>query len=106
MPRRLFCSLAICVCLLVAQAHKPDFSGTWKADASKSTEKITPVKNPDPKASAAPPPPPIGEQPPEVIQQKGNTLKIGELIFTLDGSENINEVRPRAASQIQDPLGR
>ncbi len=48
------------------------------------------MKNPDPAASEVPPPPPIGEQPPEVIEQKGNTLKIGELSFTLDGRENLN----------------
>lgn len=49
------------------------------------------MKNPDPAAPEAPPPP-IGEQPPEVIHQKGNQLKIGELTFTLDSSENINPV--------------
>jgi hypothetical protein len=92
MPARLLCSFAICACLLVAQAPKPDFSGTWKADQSKSTSKVTPVKNPDPAAPEAPPPPPIGEQPPEVIEQTGNQLKIGELTLTLDGNENVNEL--------------
>ena len=89
---RQLCSLALAAPLLISQVRKPDFSGTWKADQSRSTSKVTPVKNPDPAASEAPPPPPIGEQPPEVIEQKGNSLKIGELTFTLDGSENLNEL--------------
>jgi hypothetical protein len=91
-PIRLLYALAIGGVLLLAQARKPDFSGTWEADASKSTEKVTPVKNPDPAAPDAPPPPPPGEQPPEVIEHKGNRLKIGELTFTLDGGENVNPV--------------
>jgi hypothetical protein len=91
---RLLCSLALAVSLLVSQVRKPDFSGTWKADPSKSTLKLTPVKNPDPAArdEPPPPPPPPDEQPPEVIDQKDNSLKIGELAFTLDGRENINEL--------------
>jgi len=88
---RLLCSFALAVPLLLSQVRKPDFSGTWKTDPSKSTFKVTPVKNPDPSVSDAPPPPPE-EQPPEVIDQKDNSLKIGELAFTLDGRENTNEL--------------
>jgi hypothetical protein len=88
---RLF-SLALAVSLLLSQVRKPDFSGTWKTDPSKSTFKLTPVKNPDHAAPDVPPPPPPAEQPPEVIDQKDNSLKIGELAFTLDGRENTNEL--------------
>jgi hypothetical protein len=89
---RLFWSLAVAAGLVVAQAGKPDFSGAWKTDGSKSTTKITPVKKPDPGASEAPPPPPLDEQPAEVIEQKGNRLRIGDLTFTLDGAENVNQL--------------
>jgi hypothetical protein len=89
---RLLCLFAITLSLLLAQVRKPDFSGTWKPDPSKSTFKLTPVKNPDPSASDVPPPPPSDEQPPEVIDQKDNALKIGELAFTLDGRENTNQL--------------
>jgi hypothetical protein len=92
MLHRLLVSLALATPLLVSQVRKPDFSGTWKTDPSKSTFKLTPVKNPDPSASDVPPPPPPDEQPPEVIDQKDNALKIGELTFTLDGRENTNEL--------------
>jgi len=72
---RLLFSLAISVCLLLSQTKKPDFSGTWKADQSKSTTTTTPAKNPNQAAADdAPPPPPLDEQPPEVIQQKGTTF--------------------------------
>lgn len=89
---RLLGSLALTTPLLVSQVRKPDFSGIWKPDSSKSTFKLTPVKNPDSSASDVPPPPPPNEQTPEVIEQKGNSLKIGELAFTLDGRENLNEL--------------
>jgi hypothetical protein len=90
---RLLFSLAISVCLLLSQTKKPDFSGTWKVDQSKSTTTTTPAKNPNQAAADdAPPPPPLDEQPPEVIQQKGNNLRIGDLNFTLDGAENVNEL--------------
>jgi len=89
---RLLGSLALAAPLLLSQVRKPDFSGTWKTDPSKSTFKVTPVKNPDPSVSDAPPPPPPDEQSLEVIDQKDNALKIGELAFTLDGRENTNEL--------------
>ncbi len=87
---RLLCSFTIGTCLLLGQGRKPDFTGTWQTDESKSTTKITVLKNPDPDAAYAPPPPPppLGEEPPEVIEQKGNKLKIGEQTFPLDGTEN------------------
>ena|SRR5579872_5576128 len=84
---RLLGSLALATPLLLSQVRKPDFSGTWKPDPSKSSFKLTPVKNPDPSAPDVPPPPPPNEQAPEVIDQKDNALKIGELAFTLDGRE-------------------
>jgi hypothetical protein len=89
---RLLGSLALATSLLLSQIRKPDFSGTWKTDTSKSTFNLTPVKNPDSSATDVPPPPPPEEQGPEVIAQKDNSLKIGELAFTLDGRENINEL--------------
>jgi hypothetical protein len=89
---RVFGLSALAVSLLLSQVRKPDFSGTWKTDPSKSTFKLTPIKSPDPSASDVPPPPPPDEQPPEVIDQKDNALKIGELTFTLDGRENTNEL--------------
>jgi hypothetical protein len=88
---RLLGSLVLVASLLLSQVRKPDFSGTWKPDPSKSTFKVTPVKNPDHAVPDVPPPSPHDEQPPEVIDQKDNTLKIGELAFTLDGRENTNE---------------
>jgi hypothetical protein len=89
---RLLGSLELATSLLLSQVGKPDFSGTWKTDASKSTFKLTPVKSPDHAAPDVPPPPPPDEQPPEVIDQKENSLKIGMLAFTLDGRENTNEL--------------
>jgi hypothetical protein len=89
---RLLFSLVLATPLLVSQVRKPDFNGTWKPDPSKSTFKLTPAKNPDPSAADVPPPPPPDEQSPEVIDQKDNSLKIGELAFTLDGRENTNEL--------------
>src|ERR1700676_2498318 len=89
---RLLCLFALTISLLLSQVRKPDFSGTWKPDPSKSTIKVTPVKNPNTSASDVPPPPPPDEQGPEVIDQKDNVLKIGVLVFTLDGRENNNEL--------------
>jgi hypothetical protein len=92
MLARLLCLFALTISLLLSQVRKPDFSGTWKPDPSKCTNKLTPVKNPDSSVPVVPPPPPPDEQLPEVIDQKDNSLEIGELSFTLDGRENINEL--------------
>jgi hypothetical protein len=87
---RLACVAATAVALALSQTPKPNFTGTWKADDSKTVVKTTPVKNPSEDAPEAPPPPPPEEQPPDVIEQNGNDLRIGEQTFTLDGKENIN----------------
>jgi hypothetical protein len=55
---------------------KPNFSGTWQVDKTRSTMQITPAKNISPDAPTPPPPPPIDRIPPDTIKHNEPLISI------------------------------
>jgi hypothetical protein len=101
MVKELLCGFVLASLVMASQSSRPNFSGLWQEDQSKTTKKITPKANTTPARSAEkppppppPPPPPSGArpQPTEIIEHREPLLKItkrGTLRFDLatDGKE-------------------
>src|SRR5262245_24909018 len=104
MLKELLCCFVIVSSVMASQSSKPNFSGLWQEEKSKTTKKITPKANKTPaRSSEKPPPPPPPPPPPllppgarpqptEIIEHREPLLKItnrGTLRFDLatDGKE-------------------
>ena len=107
MTRRLSLQILAGVCL-AARVRKPNLSGNWEVDKTRSTMKTTPVKNPDPDAPPAPPPPPadsvFDRMPPQTIthNEPNLTIKDGNappLNLTTDGKENVTQLSNGAVNR-------
>jgi hypothetical protein len=99
MVKELLCCFILASSVMASQSSRPNFSGLWQEDKSKTTKKITPKANTAPARSAEKPPPPppppssgARPQPTEIIEHREPQLKItdrGTLRFDLaiDGKE-------------------
>lgn len=99
---QLLVTVLVCTLLGIGGA-KPDFSGNWKPDESKSTAHKTLKTDARAANAAAPPPPPADAHlPSEKIDHKEPALRIAtfsadgewlnDLALTTDGKENINQL--------------
>ncbi len=102
MVKELLCCFVLASSVMASQSSKPNFSGLWQEDKSKTTKKMTPKANTTPALPAEkpvpppppppPPPPNARHQPAEIIEHREPQLKItnrGTLRFDLatDGKE-------------------
>ncbi|MBI1750216.1 MAG: hypothetical protein HYR59_06075 [Acidobacteria bacterium] len=102
MKLRVLIVAVVAASLAFAQASKPNFSGTWEVDPSRSTTKVIPKMdgNSTVPSTASPPPPPSRKTLPAIIVHREARLDITRpnvdvetpttLRYTTDGAENVN----------------
>ncbi len=102
--RSVLCSTALVFLMfaapLVAQTAKPDFSGVWRNNRSKSSSTVTPRNGADTaEAPSSPSSPVVAPFPDEVIEQKGSNVTIttkgpfdNVIEFTADGAEEVTDL--------------
>jgi hypothetical protein len=84
---RLVRSFALCAAVLLAQAPKPDFTGTWKIIPCQATVKTTYFHQIDLSALALAPALPPFDRGPETIEQQGDQFTVRGRTATIDAPE-------------------